>query len=274
MVARKGAVQMTLTLDNYKTFDNVAELNEAIRLHLREHKYRLSATAIKTLEVVSRHAVKYPGAAWLKLDTLTALIGKSAPTVRRALALLERLGIIERVAFMRPKRGGNGGNILRIVAALPADDCPPVIGRANRVEPTDSSVEQAKSASESIISLNKPFKGAQRTLQAPAPKSFYEYIQALITDKKQRREYMTAFKKQVVTLLKFDIHDDKKELLETIAVRSLYITLRREQQGNIGNSIGYFYGIMRNQIDQALFEEVYLLYSTNPNDISLTTLPY
>lgn len=60
---RKELYKRTLTLDNYKTFDNVADLNEAIRLHLREYQYKLNATSIKMLEVISRYAFKYPGVA-------------------------------------------------------------------------------------------------------------------------------------------------------------------------------------------------------------------
>lgn len=260
---------MTLTLDNYKTFDNVADLNEAIRLHLREHKYSLNATAFKTLEVVSRHAVKYPGAAWLKIDSLTALIGKSAPTVRRALALLERLGIIERVAFMRPKRGGNGGNILRIVAA----DRASVIGRANRIEPTEASVEQAFQPTEAIDLTNKPFTRHNITLPAAQP-SVYERIQEAVKDRKLVREYMKAFKANTTRLLRFSIHADKVELFDVLAMRALHITLRGVENRRVRKPVGYFTNTLRNMIDQALFSDMSDLYSANPEDISLGILPY
>ena len=74
---------MTIHLEEHRVFDNAEELNEAIRLHLRKHRYKLNKTAFTVLETISRYAVKYGGAAWLKGKTLADLVNKSEPTVRR-----------------------------------------------------------------------------------------------------------------------------------------------------------------------------------------------
>lgn len=241
---------MTLTLDNYKTFDNVADLNEAIRLHLREHKYSLNATAIKTLEVVSRHAVKYPGAAWLKIDSLTALIGKSAPTVRRALALLERLGIIERVAFMRPKRGGNGGNILRIVAA----DRASVIGRANRFESTEASVEASKAPTEAIdLKSEKELLSNNNTYSKPF-KLFLSTVEAFIgkDDRKLvNRLYGVYLAHTSALKLAFNADD-----LLRIAIEAIRTTMQASKRKDIRNLVGYYNGTLDRMLDKLYFQEI------------------
>ncbi|WP_088007200.1 hypothetical protein [Indiicoccus explosivorum] len=146
---------MTIVLSHHKTFEHVEEMNETIRIHLRTHRYNLTETAIKALEVISRHAVKYPGAAWLKIDTLAGMIGKSPVTTRRAVALLERLHIVERVAFMRKKSGGNGGNILRVLPAEPIDDRPSTTARADAEKPTAASAEAVKREKETTTPLNQ-----------------------------------------------------------------------------------------------------------------------
>src|SRR5690606_30682988 len=95
-------------LADHRTLETTAGLNEAIRQHLYAHQFELNKTTVKILEVVSRHAVKYTGAAWLKADTLAALLGISLKTVRRGLAKLQALGIVEKRRTLRKISGGYG----------------------------------------------------------------------------------------------------------------------------------------------------------------------
>lgn len=67
--------------------------------------------------------------AWLKVDSLAILIGKSAPTAPRALALLECFRIIEHAVYLHQKAGGNGANTLCIVPACIVADRAEMIAR-------------------------------------------------------------------------------------------------------------------------------------------------
>ena len=66
------------------------------------------------LDMIRRYSVKY-GAAHLKHDTMAVAIGKSNVTVRRAIHKLEKLGIIERIPYIRPVMNGLGANIYTIL---------------------------------------------------------------------------------------------------------------------------------------------------------------
>lgn len=253
----KEPITLTLTLENYKTFANVADLNEAIRLHLREHQYKLNETAIKTLEVVSRHAVKYPGAAWLKVDSLAKLIGKSAPTARRALALLERLGIIERVAFLRQKSGGNGANILRIVPAMPVDDRASMIAREHDAKPTEASVEQPKIENESITLISS--KELLHNTYSKPFKTFLTTAEALLGEG-SRKLINRLYGVYLAHTSKINHVYDTSTLLHA-GISALRVTLQAAKRRDIRNVAGFYNGTLDRMLDKLYFEEMTLLYT-------------
>nr|WGE08482.1 helix-turn-helix domain-containing protein [Bacillus subtilis] len=78
------------------SFRSVDELNGAIRTHIYRNKSDLTPAAIEVLKVLSRHAVKTPGVAYLKLATIAELIGKHRVTVIRSIKRLINLGIIRK----------------------------------------------------------------------------------------------------------------------------------------------------------------------------------
>lgn len=247
---------MTITLENYRTFENTADLNEAIRLHLREHRYELNETAIRTLEAISRHAVKYAGAAWLKIDTLAGLIGKSKPTARRAVALLERLGIIERVAFMRPVNGGNGGNILRIVPAEQPDDRPEMIAREDAEKPVVPTDESANSRGESTNSKNLN-SFINNTYQPSAPVSFYQRFKSFIKstigeDQKLTSRLFGVYKAHTTILTKYGAYT--AEEVEHVGYEALRASIMATKQKNVRNIVGYYNGTLDRMLDGLMSE--------------------
>ena len=106
------------------SFRSVDELNGAIRTHIYRNKSDLTPAAIEVLKVLSRHAVKTPGVAYLKLATIAELIGKHRVTVIRSIKRLINLGIIRKEIKYRPVSGGNGANMYVILPATKADVTP------------------------------------------------------------------------------------------------------------------------------------------------------
>ncbi|WP_203334382.1 helix-turn-helix domain-containing protein [Planococcus beigongshangi] len=248
---------MTLTLDNYKTFDSIADLNEAIRLHLREHQYKLNATAIKVFEVVCRHAVKYAGASWLKIDSLARLIGKSATTTRRILALLERLGIVKRIAFMRKVSGGNGANIIVILPPESTNGCPPVVGREQAVEPTTASVEQPEIENETITLLSSKELLSTNTYSKPF-KTFLTTAEALL-GAGSRKLINRMYGVWLAHTSKIKHVYDADMLLHT-GIAALRVTLQATKRKDIRNLAGFYNGTLDRMLDKLYFDEIKSYY--------------
>ena len=167
-------------LREYQTFHNKDELNAAIKEHLSWHKYDLNDTDRDILLLISRYAVKYPGVADLKTETIAQAVGKSKRTVQRVIRKLERLGIIERLTFFRKIKGGYGANVYRVIS--------PVSRRANVVEPCEPTDEQAENQNETnnLQSYkNKLHKETEesanslrRSIPAPIYNAFAPYFNA------------------------------------------------------------------------------------------------
>lgn len=102
-------------LEKFATFYKTAELDAALAEHLERNKFSLNETERSVIMYIGRMACKFPGAMSNKNETIAQAIGRSVTQVRRILKKLEDLGIIRRVAMIRPKRKGNGANVIQIL---------------------------------------------------------------------------------------------------------------------------------------------------------------
>ena len=130
------------------SFRSVDELNGAIRTHIYRNKSDLTPAAIEVLKVLSRHAVKTLGVAYLKLATIAELIGKHRVTVIRSIKRLINLGIIRKEIKYRPVSGGNGANMYVILPATKADVTPSVLPRQAAEKSTETKPEAPKRENE------------------------------------------------------------------------------------------------------------------------------
>jgi len=138
-------------LSEYQTFDSVHEMDTHIQQHTNANYNELNSTDREVLSLISRYACKYPGAAHLKVETITKALSKSDATIRRAIRKLEKLHIIEKVSFIRRVTKGYGANILCI---LPFNDKSTLNTRHEPENPTPSSVQPSKTENETFISNN------------------------------------------------------------------------------------------------------------------------
>ena len=122
-----------------------------VQQHINANFNELNQTDRDVLSLISRYACKYPGAAHLKVETITNALAKSDATIRRAIRKLEKLHVIEKVQFIRRVAKGYGANILRI---LPFSDKSPLTTRSETENRTPASVQPNEMKNESVISNN------------------------------------------------------------------------------------------------------------------------
>ncbi len=251
------SVDIHEVLNQFRVFEKTAEFNETIRLHLKKYRYEMNKTVFAVFELINRHAVNYGGVAWLKIETIADSLGKSKPTVRRAVSLLVRLGIFERVPYMRPSTGGNGGNIIRIVPAEPAEeenDRPEMIARPDAEKPCPASAQDVKSETESTIFksykkdlINNTYSDeAVEKIKTPY-QVFKETAKALLGESgKQDDKMLNRMYGVYLAKLKRSAFDETKTF--AVALNALKTALRASERKNIANLAGFFNNTMNNML--------------------------
>lgn len=102
-------------LEQYITFDSVAEMDEHVDLHLNKHRNELTESDRAIVRKIARHALATPGASHLKAIKIANDLEISTKTVYRAVKKLVELGIIRKVHTVRQKMSGRGANIYVIL---------------------------------------------------------------------------------------------------------------------------------------------------------------
>src|SRR5699024_4274198 len=101
-------------LSDYKTFNNVQELNYHVKQHTNRRYYDMNETQRQVLQIIAQYSVKYAGACHLRIKTIANALGKSNRTIERAIKALVELEDIDKVSTVRRLKGGQGANIHRI----------------------------------------------------------------------------------------------------------------------------------------------------------------
>ncbi|WP_096190001.1 helix-turn-helix domain-containing protein [Evansella halocellulosilytica] len=137
---------------HHESFTDVAEMNEAVRAHIDQHREQLNKTAVAVLNLLSRYSCVVKGVSWMKRATIAAQLDVSDKTVSRALKRLEDCGIIKRVPTVR-KRGGRGYDLVIIRRA--AQDSPVGLSSRSSCESPCGSSANKGAVQEETNSINK-----------------------------------------------------------------------------------------------------------------------
>lgn len=239
-------------LSEYQTFDNKSELNEAISAHISAHTYELNDTARDVLMMLARYSVKFPGVAHLKTATIADSIGKTGRTVRRAIALLVELGIIEKVPFMRSVSGGYGANVYRI---MPYDVQSELSTREEVVEPTEIRAESVEIENEPITSL-KQQDIINNTYYKPFYARFKAFIGSTIGKDSQRlvSRLYGVYLSHSTPLLRANAFD--KVDVEQAGYNALHAAIMAMKSKNIRNVAGYYNGVLDRMLDRLYFDSI------------------
>lgn len=245
-VSHKGDVdtmQAYEKLKKYINFKDKKEFNEHLTAYLQEYCYQLNETDKKLLTYLSRYAIRYLGAAYLKVKTMAKLIGKSDSTVKRSISKLETLGIIKRFNNKREVLGGFGANTIQFQRYDFQNDLSEMTYRHD-----ENNVENAcESKVEKEVVETKPFISSKQnnlkdntyyhTLVENAKKvskdfknmSLYERIKYLLNstigDDSDLKEYCKVVYGNIKSLLKFDSFKPYKVEIEALAYESVKTTI-------------------------------------------------
>lgn len=220
------------------SFRSVDELNGAVRTHIYRNKSDLTPAAIEVLKVLSRHAVKTPGVAYLKLATIAELIGRHRVTVIRAVKRLVDLGIIRKKIKYRAISGGNGANMYVIQPA--ADVTPSVLPRQEAEEPTETKPEAPERENEAVISQSK-LKFLQNTYAA-----FKSAVNMFVSDQKLTSKLYGIYLAHTSYLKGVYAAD----ILREIGMEAVRQTFTATKQKTIRNLAGYYNGVLDRMLDR------------------------
>lgn len=222
------------------SFRSVDELNDAIRSHIYRNKSDLTPAAIEVLKVLSRHACKTPGVAYLKLQSIADLIGRHRTTVIRAIKRLVDCGIIRKETKFRPVSGGNGANMYVILQADNGDATPQMQLRSTSDKPTETTAEEPKSTSETVISksVNKLLRNTYSAFKA--------VVESFMSDRKLTNRLYGIYLAHTRYLK--GVYDS--EMLEEIGLHCVRQTFVATKRKRIRNLAGYYNGVLDRMLDR------------------------
>ncbi|WP_017475017.1 helix-turn-helix domain-containing protein [Bacillus licheniformis] len=222
------------------SFRSVDALNDAIRSHIYRNKSYLTPAAIEVLKVLSRHACKTPGVAYLKLQSIADLIGRHRTTVIRAIKRLVDCGIIRKETKFRPVSGGNGANMYVILPADNGDATPQMQLRSTADKLTEETPEESKSTSETVISksVNKLLRNTYSAFKAA--------VESFVSDRKLTNRLYGIYLAHT-SFLKGAYDSDTLEEIGLHAVRQTFIATKRK---HIRNLAGYYNGVLDQLLDR------------------------
>lgn len=234
-------------LCDYQTFKSKHELNEAIGDHLSAHAFELSGTVRKVLTIISRYAVKFPGAAHLKAATIAEAICMSEKTVRRAINRLQDLRIVRKVVTKRKVSGGQGANIMQVLPYDNASDQADVSRREVAVEPTAASAQPSESKNEPYSFFKQNTVIYNNTYQA-----FKNTVSYFVNDRKLTNKLYGIYLAQISYISNAY---DSSELLEC-GIKAIISAFQATKRKPIRNIAGYYNGVLDRVLDRLYAESI------------------
>lgn len=238
-------------LEEHATFNGKQSLNKAVYEHIKRNSPDLNETDRSLFKAIARYAVKFPGAAHLKAETLAGFIGKTIKTARRIVNKLSSLGIIEKVPTLRKVNGGKGANIIRI---LPIDVQSSMSSREVAENAPVSREHERNSDNEpsyliKLLSTTKVLDTAtvdssalKNSLPSPVYKAFSTYFNA--DDIYEYYGLMLRAKRKINAALLFE--DCPEPFVEAI-----HAVVLKAKRGVVRNLSAYFYSAFESATAQA-----------------------
>ncbi|MFT0800239.1 helix-turn-helix domain-containing protein [Bacillus swezeyi] len=190
--------------------------------------------------MLSRHACKTPGVAYLKLQSIADLIGRHRTTVIRAIKRLVDCGIIRKETKFRPISGGNGSNMYVILPADNNDATPQMQLRSTSDKSTETTAKTPKSTGEAVIpkSVNKLLRNTYS--------AFKVAVESFVSDRKLTNRLYGIYLGHT-SFLKGVYDSGTLEEIGREAIRQTFIATKRKY---IRNLAGYYNGVLDRMLDR------------------------
>ncbi|WP_225221006.1 helix-turn-helix domain-containing protein [Bacillus norwichensis] len=252
-------------LAEYATFNSVEELNH----HVNGFRDKTTATEFKVLWFISKYAVKFIGAAHLKLATIADGIGMSIKTVQRAIKSLTEMEAIKKAKTTRPIKGGQGANIYQILPSYDLDVQAQMSNRKSGEKPHYDNVQQGISENQTASSLSSKSSSLNKRNDGPAnanfvahwvPERFASLVSYFYKDASTIQEFWKVIKQcnRVVDFFTGDRAFNSDQEL-TIGIRAIKEFVMKVKAGvRMNNKFGYFNGIVNNLMDKLYFDREFM----------------
>ena len=239
----------------YQTHPDATSVAASVEWHIRNA--RLNETALRVLRVLQFRSKIVYGAAWLKLETIADVIGKSVRTVRRALRQLEQAEVIDTYFQTREKSGGDGASVFTIrpvISIVRANVRPSLSARVEDENPRHAEDEgsSAKGKDDSLKKhqeKNEVYTSGEGEEDKPLDKSFVpDTVPAEFTDAvwPYLRDAVKVHRLYTRAIIASRQLGDYKGVRDHVAVQAFKATVFALKAGKVKTDMfAYFYGTYR-----------------------------
>jgi Helix-turn-helix domain len=252
---------ITEKLQPYQSFESAADMLRTVDSFIQSH--RLTQSALKVLRFLAGRSKVVPGASWLRVETIAnhPMVGVTDRTVRRAIRLLEELGIIEVHPQLREAQGGSGANVYVIKDQGVTPDVPPQMsGRENDETPCHNSDQPANLEAKKVSSYKKSTQNICSTIRTDSgvsesmddvkldksytphmvPEEFRDVVGIYFNDAIKISDF---WHRAVLACKKF--YNPNSQVPTDIAVEAFKQTVQAYKRRKIrGEFTGYYWGVL------------------------------
>ncbi|MFD1926959.1 MarR family transcriptional regulator [Sporosarcina siberiensis] len=244
-----NTVETYMSLQPFQTIEQLNANTAEIR---KQYGDQLTRATYQVLDVLARYSCKYYGVSYRSKSKIATELGITRRTVINACNKLESLGVIVQHELRRHSGDRRQSSnaivfvaIITIEKEIKKEDFTPKV-HTKETPLNSNNINQ---------SLHDTFASQQ---------SLYNRFKSLLLnsigeDTLASRLY-GVYRAQSIKLKRFEIHRDKSELFEELALQALNITTQATRSKSIRNITGYYSGVLQELIGKALFGKAFMDY--------------
>lgn len=248
-MGKKSAITIIACEETYRnlsTFKTIEELNMTVRKYKENFAEQLNKSIMLVLEQLHRYSVKYIGVSFRTKNHIAVSLNISRKTVQRACKVLEDLGVIKQFEMKRKSDMRQTSNAIIIV---PFEE--------NVQQDTQENKEICPAKKTTSISLKQNINKERNEplnidwVSSRVPKKFINYVQYFYNNAQTVEELFSVVSIQTRYLYHYSEPDRINLALNAFKQLIRNIKLGKKK---IRNIFGYYFGIVKNLLDQEYWE--------------------